>query len=235
MASILNNLDRESVLLLYLSDDLLPADRSSVEQLLSRDAAARDELEQLRGVQQSAFAALARADTHRPLPTSEGAAVRRFARDAQQWQVDRLTRRREPGGERSRGFGWAYTAGGIAAVIALSMWIWYRASSNDTDHLAAQSTPAAELDPNAPGDGNGTDQNTNNGTGGGGDTRVAETPANNPPAPTTNGSGDDASSVTAVADAILPASTPAVAHDRQGEASAEQQLDALSLLSESVR
>src|SRR6478609_10105905 len=112
-------LDTTSLLLMYLAEELPAAERQRVQQRLAAEPALAAALAELRGVEAAADEALAGADRARPLPMSAEVAVRRFARDAAQWNVDRLARRQpEPVVRR----GWNVRAlSGVAAVAVLAL------------------------------------------------------------------------------------------------------------------
>src|SRR5437762_288170 len=90
----LDNLDNESIALLYLSGELSPEQRTKVEALLQRDAALAQQLEKLRSAQGVVFDLLRRSDGSRPLVISEAAASRKVARAIAQWRIDWLARPR---------------------------------------------------------------------------------------------------------------------------------------------
>src|SRR4051812_25234507 len=91
MRNVLNQLhDRESILLLYVADELSPADRAEVERMLSSDSSMAAMLEELRLSQDSLDAALARVDARHAIPGSASASARQFGRAVRQWHADRV-------------------------------------------------------------------------------------------------------------------------------------------------
>jgi hypothetical protein len=90
MSTHLEQLDStESVLLMYLSDELSGRDRAAVEQRLESDAEFAAELERTRAREAAFMAAFRDADRARKLPLKPDVAVRRVARAMHDWQMDR--------------------------------------------------------------------------------------------------------------------------------------------------
>ena len=89
MSVQLDNLDRESAMILYLAGELEPAEREAFERRLAAEPKLAAEVEQLRAAQQSVVSELQRADTSARLPVSEGVAVRRVSRAMSSWLVGR--------------------------------------------------------------------------------------------------------------------------------------------------
>lgn len=88
MNSLLPQLqDDEAILLMYVADELPPADRSVVERRLNTETSLRDQLDALRGMQEAAYLSLRTTDAHR-LP-GQGAGSRRVIRSIQKWQAGR--------------------------------------------------------------------------------------------------------------------------------------------------
>ena len=73
---MLTDLNQESVLLLYLADELSDADRAEVDQRLASDAGLKAELQKLEAAQSSFASAMSALDA-RPAPL-ESLAVRRI-------------------------------------------------------------------------------------------------------------------------------------------------------------
>src|SRR5688572_1061228 len=128
MRSLLNQLhSSESLLLMYLADELPAVDRAEVEQRLARDANLRAELEGLRDVQAHVNDAIAALDAAQPLPGSEAAGARQVARAIRQWRTDHAARpARDAIPPRTLRFPyWSYPLAAAAAVtIAFATW-WY--------------------------------------------------------------------------------------------------------------
>src|SRR5436190_15230305 len=125
MSSRLNNLENESIALLYLADELSPEDRAQVEQMLQSDAALRRQLDELRGAQSVVDGVLQRADAATPRAISEAAAIRKVGRAMAQWKVDWLAR---PRTKPARPFQWrSLVPAGVAAAILLTigMFVWW--------------------------------------------------------------------------------------------------------------
>ena len=136
-------LDRESLLLLYLADELDAEKRAQVDRQLASDPAFANALNRLReahGAYQGLFAA---ADASARLPMSRETAVRRVSRVMKQWQVDRLSKPPAAGPRRIRFHlpWWSYGTG-IAAAIIVGMIIW---SSNLPEASDNRPTPEEVL------------------------------------------------------------------------------------------
>ncbi len=141
MASLLEQLDREAMLLLYLADELSLEERAEVDRRLNADASLATELEQLRGMHEEICGELAVVDSAAPLPMSCETAVRRASRAMKQWHVDRVGKPPAPGPVRHPFHvpWWGY-ASGVAAAIIVGVVIW---SSNIPD--AGQQQAAGQV------------------------------------------------------------------------------------------
>ena len=109
--------------MLYLAEEMAPAERSAFQQRLASDEALAAELETLRAAQQAAFEAIDRADRSSRLPASQGVAVRRVIRAIQQWQIRRIKPTLEPA---RRGLPlpwWCYPAAAAASIITAFL-VW---------------------------------------------------------------------------------------------------------------
>ncbi len=127
MRSILEQLDsNESILLMYLADELPAADRLEIDKRLAADEALRAQLEQLRGAHQTITQALTTVDAAQPLPGSSSATQRGINRMIRQWQADRLREQAQQPIKISawRRYSWAYPWA-AAAVIAVGYIIWW--------------------------------------------------------------------------------------------------------------
>ena len=89
MSSKLNDLDPQSLLVLYVAGELTNGDKVALEKRLAADPALAADLERLREAQVVCADALRDGDDQIRLPVSEGVAVRRVTRAMAQWQVDR--------------------------------------------------------------------------------------------------------------------------------------------------
>jgi anti-sigma factor RsiW len=130
MSSLLQKLQNEAILLLYLADELPAEDRAEVKQMLSVDAQLRAELQQLQSSQEKIIAELANLDRV-PTRISEAVAVRQVSRAMKQWQVDRLSRPVEtPVVKRGLRYPWwAYPAVSVASIVLASIIWWGMAPS----------------------------------------------------------------------------------------------------------
>ena len=68
MPSPMHNLDRESILMLYLAGELPAEDQAELEALLAVDAPLRAQYEQILADHQAVVAVLGEADAKLPLP-----------------------------------------------------------------------------------------------------------------------------------------------------------------------
>jgi len=123
MASQLNELDTESLLVMYLAGELTNGDKAAVERRLAAEPKLAAELDRLRELQAFCVDTLRRGDAEQRLPVSEGVAVRRISRAMQQWQIDRVRARPAM---KKRGLPlpwWCYPAAAAAAII-IGFLVW---------------------------------------------------------------------------------------------------------------
>ena len=127
MASVLEQLDRDAVALMYVAEELSAEDRADIERRISQDSELAQAIERARRDVESFEQALRSEDAQTALPMSADTAVRRVSRAMKQWQVDRLTKQAMQPGARAR-FRlpvWAYPTGVAVAVIVGAL-IWAR-------------------------------------------------------------------------------------------------------------
>ena len=72
MASLLPQLDREAMLLMYLSEELCAEDRAAVERMLAADSSLRQQLQQLRELDGTMATCFEQLDEHASPLASEG-------------------------------------------------------------------------------------------------------------------------------------------------------------------
>jgi hypothetical protein len=117
--------NNESVLLMYLADELPPDDRAEVEQLLARDANLRAEFDRLREAHDRFLADMRGLDRATRLSVPESTGVRRVALAMRRWQAEREAR---PPVQRSRPElrypWWAYPAAAAASVV-IAFLVWW--------------------------------------------------------------------------------------------------------------
>src|SRR5215207_7665688 len=89
MPSLLDNLDRDAAMMLYLAGELDADDRAAYERRIAAEPELAAEVERMRGAQAAVAGELERADARRRLPTSESVATRRVSRSINQWLVTR--------------------------------------------------------------------------------------------------------------------------------------------------
>ena len=125
MTSLLQELNNESLLLMYLADELPAEDRADLEQMLASNPALQTELETLREAYTGAAEALRSADKRERMPISSNIASRRVGRAVQSWHARRLSM---PASQREgRGLRlpwWAYPLASSAAVVLVIVSWW---------------------------------------------------------------------------------------------------------------
>jgi anti-sigma factor RsiW len=128
MQSILEQLDNDqAILLMYLADELNPADRIAVEARLATDLNLRVELQELRAMQQSMSQSLEALDASQPLSERFVPAQRNVFRQIKQWHADRLAAVAVAGRDsvRARGRHVRYLiplATAVVALVGLAVW-----------------------------------------------------------------------------------------------------------------
>src|ERR1051325_8323452 len=90
MSANFEQLDSDSLLVLYLAGELANGEKAALERRLSSEPALAAELARLREAQAFCVDTIKRGDEQTRLPVGEGVAVRRVSRAMQQWQVDRV-------------------------------------------------------------------------------------------------------------------------------------------------
>jgi anti-sigma factor RsiW len=123
MPTLLDNLDRESAIMLYVADELEPAERETFQRRLAAEPQLAAEVEQVRAAQGLIATELQHADARTRLPASEGVVVRRVSRAI----ASRLAAR-VPGPMQlsKRPFAmpwWSYPAA-VAASLIIGFLVW---------------------------------------------------------------------------------------------------------------
>ncbi len=121
--AMLRNLENESLLLLYLADELPAEDRQELETLLDTDGGLRSQLKSIREAQGFTMSSLAHLDAVEPL-RSPGSSVRNVSLAIQQWRIDQLNRPQAEPARPSRMPFWIY-AGSSAAAALIVFCIWW--------------------------------------------------------------------------------------------------------------
>src|SRR4051794_36282195 len=117
MSSHLNELDGDSLLVMYLAGELTNGDKAALERRIANEPALAAELARLREAQAYCVDTLKAADATMKMPVTEGVAVRRVSRAMQQWNFDRI-RAAAPAGKRGvRIPWWSYPVAVAASLI----------------------------------------------------------------------------------------------------------------------
>jgi hypothetical protein len=128
MSSLLKQItDDESLLLMYLVDELSAADRAAVDHRLSADPSLRQQLEALQFAYASTNELLEADDRATPLPVSTQVAARRVSRLMAQWQVDRAVSPRQTPAAPVVGlrYPWWIYPTSAAAALFLAFLVWW--------------------------------------------------------------------------------------------------------------
>jgi anti-sigma factor RsiW len=145
MGSLQQLQNNETVLVMYLANELEAEDRAEVEQMLAADGGLRGELAQLQNAQNTVTQLLQNLDKTLPMPGSADTAARRISRIMKQRQVDRLNAQPiiVPGLKRQLAW-WVYwVASAAAAVVAVMVW-WGMSSDTNLGPSIAMSTGASD-------------------------------------------------------------------------------------------
>jgi hypothetical protein len=118
--------DREPVLLLYLADELSPADRAEVKRLLSEDPSLQQHLESLRALHAQVVGQLDDLEAATELNTSLEVSIKRAVREMRRHQLESAGR--EPAALEASTFRkvprWAYSVAAAAAIIFIVLGLW---------------------------------------------------------------------------------------------------------------
>ncbi|MBV8781855.1 MAG: hypothetical protein JO353_10695 [Phycisphaerae bacterium] len=118
----LRAMENESLLLLYLMDELPPHDRNEVAAMLHTDASLREQLRHLAETLKISTQAMRRLDELDPVIPSFSA-KQRLEHAIRQWNIDRLARPAVAEPARRRIPLWMWSGGGaVAAVLAFCIW-----------------------------------------------------------------------------------------------------------------
>ena len=123
MPNQIDQLDADSLMVLYIAGELTNGDKAAFERRVASDPKLADELARLRETQVFCFEALRAGDEAMRLPVSEGVAVRRVGRALVQWQVDRARLVAANGIKTRRIPAWAYPAA-AAAILIIGFLTW---------------------------------------------------------------------------------------------------------------
>jgi anti-sigma factor RsiW len=144
MSGQLNDLDGDSLLMLYVSGELSNGEKAALERRLASEPALAAELEKLRAAQAFCAEAFAAADATATLPVGEGVAVRRVSRAMQQWQVDRI-RVAAPTQKKGLPLPWWSYPVAVAASVIIGFLVW--SSRQSVNDLAATPSVNTGADP----------------------------------------------------------------------------------------
>ncbi|HMB96783.1 MAG TPA: hypothetical protein VKK61_12140 [Tepidisphaeraceae bacterium] len=152
MRPILEQLDNDqAILLMYLADELPPADRAAIEARLASDENLRAEMEKLRATQESIGQSLIALDAAHPLAEKIIPVQRKLFRSFAQWQTDRAARQTTDISHRKRPSAWELRwlfpiASAAAAIIVLIIWWGWTSNAQLPPEV---NTPHIVMDPNA--------------------------------------------------------------------------------------
>jgi anti-sigma factor RsiW len=125
MRSILEQLpDDDSVLLMYLADELPAGDREIVENRLAADPALRAQLEKLRETHELIAQEMSARDQMHPPTVRDQSSLRQVTRQIRQWQTDRAREAAASGPvQHGRPSWWLYpAAAAVIAIITYTVW-----------------------------------------------------------------------------------------------------------------
>jgi anti-sigma factor RsiW len=127
MTPLLEQLDRESMLLMYAADELSLEDRLEVERRVAADAALAAALAEIQQLNALCDGALTSEDKQTRLPMSADTAMRRMSRVMKQWQTDQAHRKAMApvAPHRFRLPIWSYP-GAVAAAVIVAALVWAR-------------------------------------------------------------------------------------------------------------
>lgn len=125
MASHIQQLENEALLLMYLADELPPEDRAEVDQLLATDAMMRAELQRVSAALADYTAGMDALDAVTHEPVAEPVAVRQIGRMMAQWHADRAAQPVEEPPAKAMRIRWFWYPAGAAAVVLIGMIAWW--------------------------------------------------------------------------------------------------------------
>jgi hypothetical protein len=123
----MQNLDRDSILLMYIAGELSADDQADLESLLLNDPELRARYEELREADEIMIAALSQADATTPLPAPQSSSVWKVASAINDWKIRKLQAQPAPVIRHGRNLAWLYSTGAVAAAIIVTVFIlWSR-------------------------------------------------------------------------------------------------------------
>jgi len=118
--------DREPVLLLYLADELSPADRAEVKRLLSEDSSLQQHLESLRALHAEVMGGFDDLEAATELSTSPEVSIKRVVREMRRHQLEFAGR--APAAFEASSIRklprWAYSVAAAAAIVFIVLGLW---------------------------------------------------------------------------------------------------------------
>jgi anti-sigma factor RsiW len=118
--------NREPTLLLYLLDELSPADRAEVKRLLEMDPSLQNDLDNLRLLHADVMGQLENLDTNAPLLTAADQSTRKVMREMRKHQLELNSRtpvRLESSSVREMPR-WIYPVAAAAAIVFIFLGLW---------------------------------------------------------------------------------------------------------------
>ena len=123
MGSQLNDLDNDSLLVLYVHGELTNGDKAALEKRIANEPALAAELQRVREAHGFLTQTMQSFDTSGRMPVGEGVAVRRVSRAMQQWQVDRI-RTAPPAQKKGLPLPWWSYPVAVAASLIIAFLVW---------------------------------------------------------------------------------------------------------------
>jgi ferric-dicitrate binding protein FerR (iron transport regulator) len=138
--------DKEAILLMYLAEELSPAERQEVDQMLAADPDFARQLQGLSQLQDSTQQAVKALDNSEPAEASQSA-LRRASRLLRQYADDR--RQPAPVEVVHRAFPWMRYGFSVAAAVLIGCMIWWNVQPTQTvrqepAHVAIVPVPPPE-------------------------------------------------------------------------------------------
>lgn len=142
MSNLLQQLEStEAVLLMYVADELPPADRTEVERKLAADPRLRAELERVREAYAGFMTAMQTVDESVRLPVPQAVGVQRVVRSMRKWHAGRIVRTPAQTEQPSLRYPWwAYPLAAAASVV-IAFLVWWGNTDRPDNRLLGRNVP----------------------------------------------------------------------------------------------